>query len=238
MSIEPRSVNLPRALRRTVRIYSNLESFLRHLFKHVLDAKQSVTWNRYLPTAEAHWKALGQTRYVKGGASGLMATLPESTELVDRLYGDVAQFIADGLHHADATPIFARLIETWRNPRTDVTRETENIEALSPEGCILIVRGPVLRTAYFATGRSTAPYDIYWAGLHAILARVARVQHGARWYSDDEGTWRTGLSVELHTPESLTNTSNPWPKPAARRAAAPLERDELEEAIIARYLHR
>lgn len=236
MSIEPRTVDLPRAMGRTVRIYGNLASFLRHLFKHMLDTQEAAIWARYLPTREGHWKALGRHRYANGVDASLIKDSPEAAEMVNHAYRDVVTFIAAGLQHADAKPVFARLVETWRNPRTGQTRETEYIEALSPEGCVLIVRGPVLRTAYFASTRSTRPYDVYWAGLHTILARVTRVQRCAPWYAEEEGVWRTGRSANLHSPETLTNRSNPWPKPAS--TAVPLEKDEMEEAIIARYLRR
>ncbi len=239
MALELRERLFSASMKRRFRIYSSDESFLRHLVKHVLSAPEAGIWRRHLPSREGSWPELVKPRHRRRRPEDFDLAQEGEFRMLQSAYNDLADYIEEGLSYADRTPLFAVLTEKTENPCSGAVRLRKTYLCLSREGCLLYARGDSLRTAFFTcTGaRSMAPYDIYWAGLHKLLADTQRAESGLFWYNKETGLRISGIAVERVTAANLRGGRNPWPKPKTPYARARVEEDDpLEARIRSKYL--
>lgn len=198
-----RKINL-QSPARTVLIYPNEASFLRHAQKHVLAAGEDQCWAYVLKNDAPHWRAVEQA---EPGAPW--------SEAVAKAYEECADAMAKGIAFAHETPAYLETTERILGHDREVVRTSRMF--VGKEGFIVCEGRGAIRTAYFpGSGEKGRPsrWELFRAALASLRARYMAVQSRQQRYLPEENRWSIGVEATRHAQGNFSNRINPWPQPA------------------------
>ena len=225
----------PKPLDLNVQFYSNTQSVIRHFYKHTFNKQESNVWLRLLPINKEPFNHLNRKKYIRVEDDGIEIEGPCEINSLQECYNRLVDFLDRELAYPLREPLVMRTQEVTIQPYTGNQALRITYHLMSEHGLLIIIRGDVVRTAFFSIprGNSTAFYDLYWSGLQELLETALRIRSGKSWYNVDENLHTRGLSVEQIRPGNFSNKNNPWPSTnTSLKKAASRKRGNIEKIAL------